>query len=367
MTTHNSDFVLDDDLDEDEDILQFQAEQQCPIEDEPLSPQPTQSPSSPSPTTPNSDPADGATSAEADDEDAQVSAVIVDGLPLSSRRADLDALLATCASSISNVRLRRLEGHGLLRMRVEFSDEEATHAALARDGAEWNGLSVSVKRASDERWNASTRDAMQMRERRDSKPGAGLVLPDTAAVSQSFWSAFGAARTLAGRLEEGARQLGERLEHELHVTETVEKGRARARDVDAEYNVSGRVAEMAQVGRDTASAVDKKLGFSDGVSTVVDGVGGAARIVAREVDENLRVSEKARDAANAAMTNPTVGAVARSVVGTLDSATPPRKKTYRPSSNAEHEEVDSNPSPGDAGVAPVLSYDVATQRDGHVD
>lgn len=383
MAGSRSDFVLDDDLDEDEEILQIHSEQlprsvaeQTSLDKNVLIPdslregnqastenasglesdkspgtEPNQALFSPS-TAPTSGPEPGSTSERVRtnarrNKTAQPTAVIIDGLPISTTRADLDALLGASASSITNVRLRRLEQHGLLRVRVQFDSENVVDATLEKDGTKFKEDYVSIKPASYERWDAAaaTSDAPRMRPRMQKDNGsrahnsnlvnlpehnAAVGMPDLNSVTKTFWSAFGAARQTAEKLEKRARELGQKLEDQLHVSEKVEAGKVRMHEIDRDLNVSRKVSDFAQASRETALAVDGKLHITEGVNHVVGNVSEAARIVAREVDENLRLSDKAREATNAALSSPTVGGVARKVVSRADGSTPTSKKKYHP-------------------------------------
>lgn len=369
MAGTKSDFVLDDDLDEDEEILQIHSEQLPEPAVEPIKSKDIPIPDSLQETTQSSvgekddsnrfktvsgaketpNPEPGSTSIHAKTnvpriKAAQPTAVIVDGLPISATRADLDALLGASASAITNVRLRRLEQYGLLRVRVQFENENITATALEKDGTKFNDCYVSIKPASYERWDAAVNSVNNLRVRSrsrevDASPNTSSSalqrkssggLPDLNSVSKSFWSAFGAARQTAEKLEKRARELGQKLEHQLQVNEKVEAGKARMQEIDRDLNVSGKVSEFAQASRETAMAVDDKLNISQGVSHVVGGVGEAARKVAREVDENLRLSDKAKDVTNAALSSPKVGGVARKVVNRMDGAAVTSKKNYQP-------------------------------------
>lgn len=383
MAGSRSDFVLDDDLDEDEEILQIHSEQlpgplvettnldkdvlipdslrdnnqasagNASVLESGTSPETEPTPALCSQgTEPTSGPEPGSTSERVRtnarrNKTAQPTAVIIDGLPISATRADLDALLGTSASSITNVRLRRLEQHGLLRVRVQFDSENVVAATLEKDGTKFKEDYVSIKPASYERWDAAatTTDVPRVRPRVQKDNGSrthnsNLVnspehnaeggMPDLNSVTKSFWSAFGAARQTAEKLEKRARELGQKLEDQLHVSEKVEAGKVRMHEIDRDLNVSGKVSDFAQASRETALAVDGKLHITEGVNHVVGNVSEAARIVAREVDENLRLSDKAREATNAALSSPTVGGVARKVVSRVDGSTPTSKKKYQP-------------------------------------
>lgn len=343
MAGNKSDYVLDDGLDDDEDILAYHSEQQAAAqaaENPPSPPDPVKSPSAPLPPIVSDDPPAAPELTPPTTPvppESEPDAIIIDGLPLSTTRPSLFRLLGVTSDDVSNVRLRRLDAHGLLRVRVTFCTPALAAAARRLDGSEWEEKPLSVKPASEERWAASMPSADSPPKQPNGDAGGG------------FWAAFGAARAVAEQLEQRARSLGNDLESKLQVTERLEAGAKRVREVDQSFKVTERVDGLARAGLETAEQMDERWGISDSVGAVMDNVGDAAMKMAREVDENLRVSDKARNAANAAMSSPTMGRVARSVVSTLDGGTPTRrKKSYKPRSTpggeANEEDVPLSPS-----------------------
>ncbi|KAI0562561.1 RNA-binding protein [Gracilaria domingensis] len=328
MASSSADFVLDEGLDEDEDVLVFQSGQHYTEPEASTTnaqdaiPEPHQQsfssadndPSFPAPVAPTS--------------------VIIDGLPISSSRADLDALLDS--SPITNVRLRRLEKDGLLRVRVQFSDSIAAAAALSKDGADFRGSVIAVKVATDERWEASNAEQKLRHVQQPPKK----MFPDAKEVQSGFWNAFAAAKNVAERLEKGARHISEDLERRLHVSEKVEQTKNAIADLDEQYGVSRTVSDVARKGKEAAEDVDKTYGISNGVNKVASNVSGAAGVVAREVDESFRVSDRARGVFNDAIKNDAVGDVAKGVVGALEGDAPTGKKRTQPTAD-EREEVPS--------------------------
>ncbi|PXF49749.1 hypothetical protein BWQ96_00401 [Gracilariopsis chorda] len=324
MTSSAADFVLDEGLDEDEDVLAFQSSLHPPPIQEKNSPpqtpsEPPQSlPSPPSLSLPQNAPLP---------QDAPT-AVIIDGLPISASRADLDALLD--GAPITNVRLRRLEKDRLLRVRVQFEHAQTAAKALEKDGTDFRGAVISVKKATEERWQASFLDSPRHTPNPRSPRSPTLSLPDAKAVQSGFWSAFAAAKNVAERLEQGARHLGDDLERRLHVTEKVEQTKRAIDQLDQQYSVSKTVVEMTERGKQAAVQVDKSLGLSDGVNKVSTDVSGVARIVAREVDESFRVGDRARNAVQGAMQNDAVSGVAKRAMATLDRNASPGKSKSQP-------------------------------------
>lgn len=340
---NSSDFVLDEGLDEDEDVLAFHSQRQrsgggySPFPDAAADTDLEPVTSSPSP--------------------PETDTVIIDGMPLSASRADLNIFLSGAGGKITSLQLRRLDTHGMLRARVKFESKEFAAAALQRDGAKFAGSErvVTVKPASPERWDDGCGLA------RTAPPNGTVAaaqnsllagLPDAGAVRSSFWSAFSAARSAAESLEKQAKRLGEELEGKLHVSEKVAETREAIADVDRSLQVSERMGEMAAVGKAAAEDVDQTYGISKQVGKVVSEVGSAARIVAREVDDNLQLSDKAREVTNMALKHDSIGPTVRSVVDSLgvktkdgvDASpsrnTPRRRKNYQPS-GIEQNKVDA--------------------------
>eukprot|EP00178_Gracilaria_changii_P024433 TRINITY_DN7362_c0_g1_i1.p1 TRINITY_DN7362_c0_g1~~TRINITY_DN7362_c0_g1_i1.p1 ORF type:complete len:341 (+),score=73.63 TRINITY_DN7362_c0_g1_i1:477-1499(+) len=331
MASSSADFVLDEGLDEDEDVLVFQSGQHQPT----TTATATAEPSIPEP---HHQPSLSAQNHEAAAAADAPTAVIIDGLPISSSRADLDHFLDS--APITNVRLRRLEKDALLRVRVQFADSTAATAALSKDGADFRGSVIAVKVASDERWEAS--NVQQTSRPRPQSPRAAL--PDAHAVQAGFWNAFAAARNVAERLEKSARHLGEDLERRLHVSEKMEQTKTAIASLDQQYGVSKTVGQVAKKGKQAAEGVDKTYGISKGVNEVAANVSSAAGVVAREVDETFRVGDRARSALNDAMQNDSVGNVAKGVVGALDGDTPTAKRRTKPTAEQREQAPSSDQS-----------------------
>ncbi|CDF41032.1 unnamed protein product [Chondrus crispus] len=347
MAQEFSDFVLDEGLDDDEDILAFHSNRQRGgggYAETAGTPQPNASPTTPTTPPPSSPP----------DLPPQTTTVIIDGMPPTSSRPDLDAFFSACGGKILSLQLRRIEASNILRARIKFDSEEAAASALQRDGQVFprSDLAVSVKPASMERWNDGCGS-----QRGNGAPGATLtsptnsimqMLPDTNAVTSGFWSAFSAARSAAERLEEKATKLGEQLEEKLHLSEKVDETRDALVEVDRKLQVSEKVGKMAVAGKSAAQGIDETYGISKQVGKVAADVGSAARTMASEVDEDFHLSEKARVATNLALQNDTVGPAVRSIVDnfgatpTGEAAPSPRKDGVRRKKNYQPSGVEQN-------------------------
>lgn len=330
MASKNSEFILDEGLDDDEDVLAFHS-QRTQAQSAPKPTPSVEEPSRPQNETPSPPPHEP--------EGPPPTAIIIDGLPLTSRRADLDAFLGN-PDHIINVRLRRLEKHGLLRVRVEYDGPESTADALKKDGCEYQTRFLSVKPATEERWLAASGEGTQSNDKHNSQPAAG--------IGTGFWSAFEAARHMAENLERRARILGDGLEQRLHVSERVAETRQSIVKMDEQYGVSKQMGEMARVGKEKAQDVDRQLGISEGVGKVTEGVGNAAKIVVREVDENFRVGDRVREVTNSALKDERLGGVARTVVSSADTPTK-GKKNYQPRGDPPQDGADGAGGGGDVG------------------
>lgn len=336
-----SDFVLDEGLDDDEDVLAFHSQRQQ-----------TQNPETPDPLSPPQSPTLSVSHPDTD-------TVIIDGMPLSTSRRDLNTFLSSCGDQITSLQLRRMPDHDMIRARVKFHTPAAVSLALARDGSAFTGTDrvVSVKPASPERWDdgCGLQGTKETADRTVGVPQASLLqnLPDTNAVKSGFWSAFCAAKAAAEKLETQAKRLGEELEGRLQVSEKITETREAIVDVDRKLLVSKRVGEMAAAGKAAAQGVDETYGISKQVGKIVNDVGSAARIVASEVDENLHLSDKAREATNMALKHDSIGPTVRSVVDSLGAKadegiagspandTPRRRKNYQPS-GIPQPDIDAN-------------------------
>ncbi|KAI0558894.1 hypothetical protein FGB62_181g027 [Gracilaria domingensis] len=234
MASSSADFVLDEGLDEDKDVLVFQsgrhyAEPESGTKDaqhqtHDTIPEPQQQPFSSTDNDPNFPAPVAPTS------------VIID------------------------------EKDGLLRVRVLFPDSIAAAAALNKDGADFRGSVIAVKDATDERWEASNAEQSPRHVQQPPKK----IFPDTKEV------------------QSGTRDLSEDLERRLHASEKVEQTKNAIANLDEQYGVSKTVSDVARKGKEAAEDVDKTYGISNGVNKVASNVSGAAGVVAREMDESFR-------------------------------------------------------------------------------
>ncbi len=102
--------------------------------------------------------------------------------------------------------------------------------------------------------------------------------------------------------------------------------------------------------------IDQRLGLSDKFDQVMTNMNGTARIVGKEVDENLRVSDKERDVTNMALSSPSaVEKVTRSVVRSISSDKNPSSATNREAIPAAPRKLDFNND--DATVPSVVAME----------
>lgn len=296
----NSEFVLDEGLDDDEDILAFHTLHSPLRAKPPASQHPSNEHGPPVPTTPPSERTDApvasptsqtppCTPPPASPPVNTPTSIIIEGLPITAKRADLDKLLGP--SPITSLRLTRLEEAHRIRVHLTYPCASAAEAALEKDGVSYLSNIISIKRA-----------------------------------TPAPWSALLAAREAADRLEARARAAATALEQRLKQSAAAQETAVAIERIDRTYNVSGRVSEAARAGKETADGLDKAVGFSAGVGKVARGVGGAARIVAGEVEENLRVGERARAVFDCALKDERVGGVVGKVMG----RGAPGGKNYQP-------------------------------------
>lgn len=354
----SSDFVLDEGLDDDEDVLAFYSQQErvqpTPAADLNGDTSTPDNTSDETPPQPQPDPPPAKPKQNLDAIPPECTAVILDQMPLQSSRSDVDQFLHGCGQIIA-LKVRHLESKGYMQARVTFDSNQAVQLAVQRSATPFghqssrNVIVRPVKSDAVAQSNCTQSDKGAAALARQEVAKMANSLPPVEAVSSSFWSMFGAAKKAAGALEERAKLLGERLENQLHVGDKVQETRQRIAQMDSEYQVSQRMGEMAAAGRATAGDLDHKMGISKGVGAVSESVGSAAKIVAREVDENLDLSGRARQAANVALQNEALGPTVKSVVASIggvgsprpmaraeaavegDNVTPRRRKNYQPS------------------------------------
>lgn len=374
MASRSSDFVLDEGLDDDEDMLAFHAARSVaqPVETPvaPTPPPPPPPPPAPPKETIRSPPPPSQTSPQSasnDTAEQKCAPVVVDGMPLDTSRSELDAFLGDMSKRIENIRLQRLKDH--VRAIVLFDDDDAVCAALALDGKQFRqGVVVAVKLENDAERSVSSTDSPR------TVNGVPLTMPDGQEIKDAFWWAFGSAKRAAVQLGQTAEQVGKDIDSKLHVTEKVggmaNSTRETLSKMDSELGVSEKVSKAAEVSktkaeealhvtRNTATEFDAQFGISRQISAVAGQVSNAARVVATEVDENLNLSERARQATNQALQNETVGPTVKALVdgwGQMVSPPPNAANSQQRSNRKKKDYQPSAPPPDDQPNPSVLEF-----------
>lgn len=337
--TTSADFVLDEGLeDEDEEILAFEATRQVPQVEEDV---------------------DGIVkedSAVIDAGDAAANmtapfpnAVVIDGMPPGANRSQMELFLDGCGA-LSSLKVARFPDK-TIAARIEFVENSSADAAVARSGNLFSSGSNPVivdyappdwtefTRSHPSQITAQSTGAVGTQQAPSALRGAvmvgavpvnlGDVLPDAEGVKSAFWDAFASARKAAETLEQRARQAGTDLDRKFHVAEQVEgvanRSRAALNEVDEKYNVRGKFEAAVEAGKGQVAAategaknMDSSYGVSQRVGEATAKVSQAGSVAAREVDENLRISERARAAANAALENEQIGPVVKSTMAQIE-------------------------------------------------
>jgi hypothetical protein len=340
----SNEFVLDEDLEEDdEDVLAFEAKRRPAVTVAPTAAPP------PEAARPTGFPATATRQ--------HPCAVVVDGMPADANRAHLEAFLQGCGD-VAALKVYRFPDK-TLAARVEFAEEAAADAALALHGKPLIRAStpVTVARAPDD-WNEYISAHPSRHVDLTKPPGlsasnpapfktsvdrgaisvgntgipanfAETLLQNTDGIKSAFWSAFASAKHAASVLEQRARAAGTELDSRLHVAENVDemskRSRAAAELVDEKLKVRETVGSAVDAGKvwtaeaaKGARAVDDSYGITRRLSELSTNVAAVGSKAAQEVDENLRVSERAREAANTALRHETIGPVVKQAITQLD-------------------------------------------------
>lgn len=309
----DAEFVLDDDLDEDEDedMLAFQSTREAAnnamdsADSTPTRPAPP-APIRAKPPTPL--PSQPASSIPALTLALGPSAFIeleVTGLPIGCTRAHLEALVG--ANSLRAIRLGATLPNSIYGPSTLVVPPDAAARVLALSNPVVLGTPVHITEKT-----LATRLAGATASARAALATAGEHLP-------------------LAQLAEAAGNVRDAFE--VAATDT----RVRLEELDRRYELSEKGAAVAAAAAAAARSLDDAVGASRGASAVAD----AASVVAREVDENWRVSERARLAANAALEDERTAPAARILLGAVATPDPSNKsrKTYTPSAERRNPEV----------------------------
>jgi hypothetical protein len=274
-------------------------------------------------------------------------AVIVDGMPSDANRSHMESFLDGCGEIVA-LKVYRFPDR-TLAARVQFSSEACAAKAVERNATDFArpGCTVAVRYAPLD-WDgfvnnhpckavgagpsAKGSDAPALR-------GAAMaastpvnlseVLPPPGEMKAAFWDAVASARAAAERFDKRARAAGEDIDKTFHVAEQLDEASKRSwaalAEVDEKYRVRESLDAALVAGRHRAGEVvegvkqaDASLNVSRRLGEVTAKLSQVGTVAVREVDENLRVSERARDAANAALENDQIGPVVKGTVCHLE-------------------------------------------------
>lgn len=345
------DFVLDEGLeDEDEEMLAFEADRKATDE--------AGSDSKVSGTAGVSD--DVKRDAETNDEIPKQEdvfksfpdAVVVDGMPSDANRAHLEAFLDGCGEIVA-LKVYRFPDK-TLAARVQFVNESSANAALAKNGSAFmrktSPVSVLTAPSNWDDFIASHPSKLlsgphlggRSREGSPISPGTrGAVMVGGIPVNLSeallkpedmktaLWNAFGSARKAAEVFEERARSAGKELDAKLQFSENVDEASKRSRvvmeNMDAKYKMREKITVAVVAGKEKAGAaaegaksVDQSLGVSRRLASVSTSIAQAGSKAAHEVDENFRVTDRARGVANSALEHERIGPAVRQAMQQWD-------------------------------------------------
>lgn len=329
-TTEDSDFVLDEGLeDEDEDVLAFEAERQR-----------------------NRGGSPAAHVAEAADKeglvleegieapDVSTDAVVIDGIPAKANRSHLEELLSGCGEIVA-LKIHRFSDKTLIA-RVQLSSAEMGSKALQLSGSVVleSHMGVTITPAPED-WPAflaqhpKGTSESPIQQATGLPRGAAMVtaipaaLPSRDGMRNAFWSAFRSAQKAAETLEQKARETGEDLDRRLNVSENVgevaKRSAAVIDNIDQQYGVSKKMQSAAEAGQaqasiaaNSAAEMNRTYGVTRKLSAMSSTVSSVGNKALREIDENLRISERAQAATNAALANDRIGPAVKSASATFD-------------------------------------------------
>lgn len=279
--------------------------------------------------------------------------LVFENLPKGTTRSDIEALVGGDVE-ISSLKVHRFPDKTMLA-RIQFCEEVDAAEVLRRQSMKLssNESSILVKYAPSD-WNtflkehakasASTKiETMSSTEAlRDTGVSQSAVmvggipgniahaLPAAEEVKATFWDAVTQAQHTAEALDNRVRAAGSSIDSKFHVAEHLDdvqkKSRALLAEADEKYKLSVSARSAMETGKaraddvvNVASSLDTSYGVSSRFSAAASKLSQAGSIAAREIDENLHLSDKVRMAANVALENEQVGPVVKSTMSHLES------------------------------------------------
>lgn len=232
----------------------------------------------------------------------QSCSVIVQDFPAEGKKKDLDEFFNGCGQ-IVETKVRRLPDSSFVVL-IVFDDSASKDMALLLNNTEmYPGKKIHII-PGGQNWD----EYVARREREcgfveKSKTGLSLGFLAPGNIGKAFWGTV-------GTVAKGAAELDSMLGIKDKVNKIASTTKNVLDDFDKQFEVGERAAKVGEAGKvkadelaKTASDFDQKLGISNKVSSMAQGVAKSSRIAAREVDESLGVSDKARSLTNTALQN----------------------------------------------------------------
>lgn len=280
--------------------------------------------------------------------------LLFDNLPRDSKRSDIETLVGGSIEIVS-MKVHRFPNKTMLA-RIQFCEESDAAEVLKRHSvtAEWGDAGqISVQYAPVD-WEAflkthpkSSAFLAHSTEGRGegassaSAPRSAVMIGDLPAsiaealpaaedVKLTFWDAVKRAQQAAEVLDQRARSAGSKIDVKYRVVAQLGDAGKRSRDLlaetDEKYKLSDAIrsameASKARAGDavSVATTVDTTYGVSKRMNAATSKVGQAGSIAAREIDDSLLLSERARSAANAALENEQIGPVVKRTVSQFET------------------------------------------------
>lgn len=279
--------------------------------------------------------------------------LVFENLLKGTTRSDIEALVGGDVE-ISSLKVHRFPDKTMLA-RIQFCDEADAASVLQRhtDKSPGTESSVSVNYAPSD-WDtflkkhgktsvspkieilSSTEALRDAVAPRSAVMMGGIpvnfaeALPAADEVKATFWDVVTQAQHAAEALDNRARAAGSTLDSKYQVARQLEdaqkKSHAVLAEADEKYKVSASARSALETGKaragdvaNVAKSLDSTFNVSSRFSAAASKVSQAGSIAAREIDENLHLSDRARTAANVALENEQIGPVVKNTMSQLES------------------------------------------------
>lgn len=286
------------------------------------------------------------------DAPAASDALVFENLPKSTTRSDIEALVGGDVE-ISSIKVHRFHDKTMLAM-IQFCeevdaadvfqrhtarvDEQESNISVTYAPSDWDTLlKVHAKANVAPKTSAvSSSEATGIAHSRSAVMSNGIpvnfaeAIPATDELKASFWDAVTQAQHAAEALDHRARAAGSDIDSKYHVAEQLadaqRKSRALLAETDEKFKLSDGLRSAVEAGKagageitSVATSVDQSYNVSSRINTATSKLGQAGSIAAREIDENLHLSDRARMAANIALENEQIGPAVKHTVSQLES------------------------------------------------